>query len=210
MSVVRQNAAIVVAPNLSAMVWAALIGLNPVAAVLINNGSAIVAEMNGFRPLMGPPGWKELQEQRLALTGPTNKQEALALIAAETASHEPSPGSDLVAPVNSHVAVLHTNGHDGHFDRVDAVQIRDTILHTNGHNGSNCHNGFVHETGYAVPMAGHAAPLHANGHDGYNGGNGAQEMTDELVAPAAIALGASLKRPAVRRTRRAKKTDMAA
>lgn len=210
MSVVRQNTAIVVAPNLSAMVWAALIGLNPVAAVLINNGSAIVAEMNGFRPLMGPPGWKELQEQRLALTGPTNKQEALALIAAEAASHEPSPGSDPVAPVNSHAAVLHANGHDGHLDRVDAVQIRDTILHTNGHNGSNHHNGLAHETDYAVPMVGHAAPLHANGHDGYSGSNGAQGMTEELVAPAAVAREASAKRPTVRRTWRAKKTDMAA
>ena len=51
-------------PNLSAMVWAALIGLNPVAAVLINNGSAIVAEMNGFRPLLGPPGWDQRKAQR--------------------------------------------------------------------------------------------------------------------------------------------------
>ena len=64
MAVVRQNAGIVVGPNLSAMVWAALIGLSPVAAVLINNGSAIVAEMNGFRPLLGPPGWDQLKAQR--------------------------------------------------------------------------------------------------------------------------------------------------
>ena len=33
MSVVRQNTGIVVGPNLTAMVWAALIGLNPIAAV---------------------------------------------------------------------------------------------------------------------------------------------------------------------------------
>ena len=64
MAVVRQNAGIVVGPNLSAMVWAALIGLSPVAAVLINNGSAIVAEMNGFRPLLGPPGWDQLKARR--------------------------------------------------------------------------------------------------------------------------------------------------
>ena len=67
MRVVRQNVGIVVGPNLSGMVLAALIGLSPVIAVLINNGSAIAAEMNGFRPLMGPPGYKELQTQREAI-----------------------------------------------------------------------------------------------------------------------------------------------
>ena len=43
---------IVVVPNATGMVIAALIGLDPVLAVLLNNGSAIAAEMNGFRPLL--------------------------------------------------------------------------------------------------------------------------------------------------------------
>lgn len=60
MRVVRQNVGVVVIPNASAMVFAALIGLNPTAAVLINNGSAIVAEMNGFRPMLGPPEHRRL------------------------------------------------------------------------------------------------------------------------------------------------------
>ena len=82
MAVVRQNAGIVVGPNLSAMVWAALIGLNPVAAVLINNGSAIVAEMNGFRPLLGPPGWDKLKAQRLAAAAQTGRDQPIALLPA--------------------------------------------------------------------------------------------------------------------------------
>ncbi|MCO5186026.1 MAG: heavy metal translocating P-type ATPase [Anaerolineae bacterium] len=57
--VVRQNVGIVVVPNATGMVIAALIGLDPVLAVLLNNGSAIAAEMNGFRPLLGPPGRKQ-------------------------------------------------------------------------------------------------------------------------------------------------------
>lgn len=56
--IVRQNVGIVVVPNATGMVIAALIGLDPVLAVLLNNGSAIAAEMNGFRPLLGPPGRK--------------------------------------------------------------------------------------------------------------------------------------------------------
>ena len=67
MRVVRQNVGIVVGPNLSGMVFAALFGVSPTIAVLINNGSAIAAEMNGFRPLMGPPGWREFKAQQLAI-----------------------------------------------------------------------------------------------------------------------------------------------
>ena len=74
MRVVRQNAAIVVGPNVSGMVWAALIGVSPVVAVLINNGSAIAAEMNGFRPLMGPPGWQAAQGTTRSGQGSPSRQ----------------------------------------------------------------------------------------------------------------------------------------
>lgn len=87
MSVVQQNAGIVVGPNLSAMVWAALIGLNPVAAVIINNGSAIAAEMNGFRPLMGPPGWEKLRAEREAMAAVrAAREEPVALLPANAES----------------------------------------------------------------------------------------------------------------------------
>ncbi|MCA9952054.1 MAG: heavy metal translocating P-type ATPase [Anaerolineales bacterium] len=59
MRVVRQNVGVIVGPNAAGMVAAALVGLDPVAAVLINNGSAIMAELNGFRPMLGPPGRKK-------------------------------------------------------------------------------------------------------------------------------------------------------
>lgn len=59
MRVVRQNVGVIVGPNAAGMALAALIGLDPTAAVLINNGSAIAAELNGFRPMLGPPGRKQ-------------------------------------------------------------------------------------------------------------------------------------------------------
>lgn len=64
MTIIRQNTAVVVGPNLTGVVWATLMPVSPLIAVLINNGSAIAAEMNGFRPLSGPPGWSALAEER--------------------------------------------------------------------------------------------------------------------------------------------------
>lgn len=54
MDVVWQNTAIVAVPNLGAMILGVIFVLDPVLAVAINNGSAILAELNGLRPLLGP------------------------------------------------------------------------------------------------------------------------------------------------------------
>ena len=54
MDVVWQNTAIVAVPNLGAMILGVVFVLDPVLAVAINNGSAILAELNGLRPLLGP------------------------------------------------------------------------------------------------------------------------------------------------------------
>ncbi len=147
MRVVRQNAAIVVAPNVSGMVWAALIGLNPVAAVLINNGSAIVAEMNGFRPLMGPPGWKELHEQRLALAGAGAKAPPLAPLPATIDGTVAAAGD--AEPGEHQAAVGDANGHNG--------------VNGNGqwHNGVNG-NG-ANGNGHAVHAHADEPGSHANG-----------------------------------------------
>ncbi|HNS02913.1 MAG TPA: heavy metal translocating P-type ATPase, partial [Anaerolineae bacterium] len=56
MRTVRENVGIVVVPNVAGMAAAALVGISPAIAVVLNNGAAIVAEMNGFRPLLGPAG----------------------------------------------------------------------------------------------------------------------------------------------------------
>jgi len=40
------------------------LAINPVLAILINNGSAILAELNGLRPLMGPTGLPDWLQPR--------------------------------------------------------------------------------------------------------------------------------------------------
>ncbi|TVP56660.1 MAG: heavy metal translocating P-type ATPase [Nodularia sp. (in: Bacteria)] len=51
---IQQNTNIVVIPNLAAMAIAVLFGLNPLAATVINNGSTIIAGVNGLRPMLKP------------------------------------------------------------------------------------------------------------------------------------------------------------
>jgi len=54
MEIIWQNTAIVAIPNLGAVGAGVLFALDPVLAIIINNGSAILAELNGLRPLLGP------------------------------------------------------------------------------------------------------------------------------------------------------------
>lgn len=54
MKIIWQNTAIVAVPNITALVVGILFALDPILAVVINNGTAILAELNGLRPLMGP------------------------------------------------------------------------------------------------------------------------------------------------------------
>ncbi|HBY77680.1 MAG TPA: heavy metal translocating P-type ATPase, partial [Cyanobacteria bacterium UBA11148] len=50
--VIQQNIGLAVLPNLAALGLASTVGLHPLAATLIHNGSAIAAGLNGLRPLM--------------------------------------------------------------------------------------------------------------------------------------------------------------
>ena len=50
--IIHQNTSIVAVPNLSGLALAATVGLNPVVATLINNGSSALAGVNGLRPVL--------------------------------------------------------------------------------------------------------------------------------------------------------------
>ncbi|BDA67094.1 Cd/Co/Hg/Pb/Zn-translocating P-type ATPase [Calothrix sp. PCC 7716] len=50
--VINQNIGLAVIPNLAALGLAAIVGIHPLAATTIHNGSAIAAGLNGLRPLM--------------------------------------------------------------------------------------------------------------------------------------------------------------
>jgi len=52
MGIIQQNTALAVAPNLAALGLASTVGLHPLAATVVHNGSAIAAGLNGLRPLM--------------------------------------------------------------------------------------------------------------------------------------------------------------
>ena len=51
MGVIQQNKWIVVAPNVAAIAYGVLAVLNPIAGVVINNGTALVAALNSLRPM---------------------------------------------------------------------------------------------------------------------------------------------------------------
>ncbi|WP_013334282.1 heavy metal translocating P-type ATPase [Gloeothece verrucosa] len=53
MDIVYQNAFIVGIPNFGALVIGVLFALDPILAIIINNGSAILAGLNGLRPTLG-------------------------------------------------------------------------------------------------------------------------------------------------------------
>ncbi|KGF72057.1 ATPase [Neosynechococcus sphagnicola sy1] len=56
MEIIWQNTAIVAVPNIGALISGIVFALDPILAVVINNGTAILAELNGLRPLLGPGG----------------------------------------------------------------------------------------------------------------------------------------------------------
>ncbi|WP_156481582.1 heavy metal translocating P-type ATPase [Anabaena sp. 4-3] len=61
---IRQNTSIVALPNLAALMVATLFGLNPLAATVVNNGSTIVAGVNGLRPILKHSAKKALPSGR--------------------------------------------------------------------------------------------------------------------------------------------------
>ena len=50
---IQQNTRLAVIPNVAALSFATTVGLHPLLATLVHNGSAIAAGMNGLRPLIG-------------------------------------------------------------------------------------------------------------------------------------------------------------
>ncbi|MBD2561476.1 MULTISPECIES: heavy metal translocating P-type ATPase [Nostoc] len=61
---IRQNTGLVAVPNLAALAIAVLFGLNPLAATVVNNGSTVVAGVNGLRPILKSRHHKTLPSAR--------------------------------------------------------------------------------------------------------------------------------------------------
>lgn len=52
LQLIHQNTGIVAIPNLGALILAVAVGIDPLAATLVNNGSTVIAGLNGLRPLL--------------------------------------------------------------------------------------------------------------------------------------------------------------
>lgn len=88
MDVIWQNTLIVAVPNISAALSGVLFALDPVLAIIINNGSAILAELNGLRPLLGPGGITPLSSS-LDATDLVDAENRLHTHVDDTFLHEP-------------------------------------------------------------------------------------------------------------------------
>ncbi len=85
MEIIEQNISIVAVPNISALIAGVFFALDPVLAIIINNGSAILAELNGLRPLLGPSGLLSLSHSldTVALVEEENRLHKVRAIAPE-------------------------------------------------------------------------------------------------------------------------------
>ncbi|NMG07266.1 heavy metal translocating P-type ATPase [Brasilonema sp. UFV-L1] len=61
---IHQNTGLIAVPNIAALVTAVLFGLNPLAATMVNNGSTVVAGVNGLRPMFKSRKQKTLPSAR--------------------------------------------------------------------------------------------------------------------------------------------------
>ncbi|MDJ0736816.1 MAG: heavy metal translocating P-type ATPase [Nostocaceae cyanobacterium] len=57
---IKQNTGIIAYPNVAALAIAVVFGLNPLAATVVNNGTTVVAGVNGLRPILQKGGRKSL------------------------------------------------------------------------------------------------------------------------------------------------------
>jgi len=143
LELIHQNTAIVAVPNLSALVLAVLFGIPPLAATLVNNGSAIVAGLNGLRPLL----ISNEEMAQLASNLDNNQQSTV----------EPANGkSPKVIPIQisaDDLEVTVSNG-NGNGNGKSHQPLELSLVHSNG-KSAHSHNGnsLVSETGKTPEFA---------------------------------------------------------
>lgn len=144
MRTVRENVGIVVVPNVAGMAAAALVGISPALAVVLNNGAAIAAEMNGFRPLLGPESLRHRLFGRRSQAALPIETQAPAMLPA------PAPSTNGAHEYTNAAAPSGVNGHNGHGVHATIEAAPVAAYNGNGHNG---HHGHVTEVPVAAPRA---------------------------------------------------------
>lgn len=80
LQLIHQNTGIVAVPNLAALVLAVAVGIDPLAATLVNNGSTVIAGLNGLRPLLINTEEQELFTQSLDSTSTDEAIETVPIL----------------------------------------------------------------------------------------------------------------------------------
>ncbi|MGJ5674342.1 MAG: heavy metal translocating P-type ATPase [Nostochopsis sp.] len=140
MDIIWQNTAIVAIPNLGALLSGIFFALDPILAVVINNGTAILAELNGLRPLMGPGDVTPLGH---TLSAAEIAEEENRLHQNQTVSNQVLPTYDVKveevlvsSDLQSEIKLADTNGHSNHENGNSNGHKEDTTITLNGANGS--------------------------------------------------------------------------
>ncbi|KAM3095244.1 heavy metal translocating P-type ATPase [Phormidesmis sp. 146-12] len=179
MDIIWQNTAIVAAPNLGALLSGIFFALDPLLAVVINNGTAILAELNGLRPLMDPGGEIPMGHQ-LSAAEIADEEQRLKDVAehnlSQAKSTTPTAKSDVVTVDVSSVAITISNGHGNPKDVETVISTNgkvDSVIPaiSNGHGTTNGNGqGLVKEIEAIVPSTTNkpaddlVAPSTSNGH----------------------------------------------
>jgi heavy metal translocating P-type ATPase len=141
MDIIWQNTAIVAAPNLGALFFGIFFALDPILAVVVNNGTAIMAELNGLRPLMGPgevaPLGHTLSAAEIAEEEKRLREQAQnSASATPVAPVVPTPETitEVVVVASETVAEVEgtqTNGYvERHVEQNDSANINDPVIAT--------------------------------------------------------------------------------
>lgn len=92
MQLIHQNTGIVAIPNLAALVLAVAVGIDPLAATLVNNGSTVIAGLNGLRPLLTNSDEQQLLTDSLDSSSTDEAIETVPILeeVGETTTQQPS------------------------------------------------------------------------------------------------------------------------
>jgi P-type Cu2+ transporter len=85
MQLIHQNTGIIAVPNLGALVLAVAVGIDPLSATLVNNGTTVIAGINGLRPLIADS--EELQQLAVSLDTDSQEQDSDRILTLEGAEH---------------------------------------------------------------------------------------------------------------------------
>lgn len=144
MDIIWQNTAIVAVPNLGALLFGIFLALDPLLAVVINNGTAILAELNGLRPLIGPGD----------VTPLGHKLSAAEIAEEEARLHQHQPASHPTTPVaQPSVPTYDVKVEEVFVSSQLQSEVKENVVDTNGHSNHENGNGRQGNEVTASPVA---------------------------------------------------------